>query len=96
MTAEFENGKKVRASLIVGCDGPRSKVRDLLLGEEKAKVTPLELVHSNTAVVYGDAEKAKFVRSAHPIFSMACHPDAFCFISSKFSPPTMAWLLQQE
>ncbi|KAI9690268.1 MAG: hypothetical protein M1822_009229 [Bathelium mastoideum] len=86
VTAEFENGKEVRGTLIVGCDGPRSKVRDLLLGEEKAKVTPLELVHSNTAVVYGDAEKAKFVRSTHPIFSMACHPDAFCFIAIQDVP----------
>ncbi|KAL9087409.1 MAG: hypothetical protein Q9165_006706 [Trypethelium subeluteriae] len=70
VTAEFENGKEARGTLIVGCDGPRSKVRDLLLGEEKAKVTPIELVHSNTTVSYGDAEKARFVRTAHPIFSM--------------------------
>ena len=87
MTAEFENGREVKGTLIVGCDGPHSKVRDLLVGEGKARVTPLELVHSNTAVIYGDAEKAKFVRSTHPIFSMACHPDAFCFISSESSPP---------
>ncbi|KAI9711202.1 MAG: hypothetical protein M1820_002189 [Bogoriella megaspora] len=86
VTAEFENGREAKGTLIVGCDGPRSMVRDLLLGEEAAKVTPLELVHSNTAVVYGDAEKAKFVRGAHPIFSMTCHPQAFCFISIQDVP----------
>lgn len=71
--------------MIVGADGPRSSVRKLLLGEEKAKVTPLEVVHSNTAVKYNDAEKSRFVRSTHPSFSMVTHPDCVCFIAGMFT-----------
>lgn len=82
MTATFKDGDKVSGTILVGADGPRSSVRDLLLGEEKAKVTPLDVVHSNVAVTYHDAEKAKFVRSAHPSFSMVTHPECFCIIAS--------------
>ena len=83
VTAMFKDGDKISGTMIIGCDGPRSKTRELLLGPSKASVTPLEVVHSNVAVCYDDAEKAKFVRSAHPSFSMATHPDCFSFISSK-------------
>ena len=89
LTATFEDGEKISASMIVGADGPRSSVRDLLLGVEKAKVTPLEVVHSNVAIKYNDAEKAKFVRSAHPVFSMVTHPDCFCFIASESTSMVM-------
>ena len=45
-------------------------------------MTPLEIVHSNVAITYGDAEKAKFVRSAHPVFSFAAKPGLLSFLSS--------------
>ncbi|MCJ1417254.1 hypothetical protein MMC32_003596 [Xylographa parallela] len=86
LTAEFQDGEKLAGSMIIGADGPRSSVRDLLLGEEAAKVTPLEVVHSNVAIKYHDAEKARFVRSAHPVFSMVTHPDCFCFIAIQDVP----------
>lgn len=53
----------------------------MILGSE-ADVTPLEIVHANVAVTYGDAEKAKFVRSAHPVFSFAIRPGLLSFLSS--------------
>ena len=43
----------------------------------------MEIIHSNVAVKYNDAEKARFVRSTHPVFSMACHPTVLSFISSE-------------
>ena len=45
-------------------------------------MTPLEIVHSNVAITYGDAEKAKFVRSAHEVFSFAIKPGLLSFLSS--------------
>lgn len=81
MTAIFRNGSSVSGSVIIGSDGPRSAVRSLILGSE-ADVTPLEVVHSNVAVKYGDAEKAKFIRSAHPVFSLAVRPGVLSFLSS--------------
>jgi 2-polyprenyl-6-methoxyphenol hydroxylase-like FAD-dependent oxidoreductase len=83
VTAIFTNGKQVAGSIIIGCDGPKSRVREELLGL-KAEVSALEVVHSNVAVSYGDAEKAKFVRSAHPLSSMAVKPGVLSFMSSTF------------
>jgi len=69
--------------LMVGSDGPRSKVRETILGREKADIIPLDIVHSNVAIVYHDAEKAKFIRSAHPVFSCAVSPGILPLISSR-------------
>jgi 2-polyprenyl-6-methoxyphenol hydroxylase-like FAD-dependent oxidoreductase len=83
VTAIFTNGEQVAGSIMIGCDGLRSRVREELLGT-KAEVSALEIVHSNIAVSYGDAEKAKFVRSAHPLSSMAIRPGVLSFMSSTF------------
>jgi 2-polyprenyl-6-methoxyphenol hydroxylase-like FAD-dependent oxidoreductase len=83
VTAYFTNGEAVNGSIIVGSDGPQSKLRELLLGE-KGAVTSMDVVHNNMAVTYHDAEKAKFVRSAHPVFCAAAHPTVFSFLSSEF------------
>src|SRR5436305_10446561 len=81
VAATFANGDSVQGTLILGCDGPRSKVREILLGHEKGDITPMEIVHSNVAIIYHDAEKAKFVRSAHPSFSVMVHPSLLAFIA---------------
>lgn len=80
--AYFKNGEEVSGTAIVGSDGPRSKVREVLLGE-KAAITSMDVVHNNVAVVYNDAEKARFVRGAHPVFSLAVHPTVMAFLSSE-------------
>ncbi|KAH8812897.1 hypothetical protein F5884DRAFT_786622 [Xylogone sp. PMI_703] len=85
VTAIFANGERIKGSIIIGADGPRSKVRELILGPE-AEVTPMEIVHSNVAVTYGDAEKAKFIRSAHPVFSLAVRPGVLSFLSIQDVP----------
>ncbi|TKA68709.1 hypothetical protein B0A49_03242 [Cryomyces minteri] len=86
VTATFANGTTAIGTVIIGCDGPRSVVREQLLGAEKASTTQLDVIHANLACVYGDAEKAKFVRSAHPIWSMVFHPDLFAFVSIQDIP----------
>ena len=91
MTATFKDGDKVSGTVLVGADGPRSSVRDLILGKEKATATPLNIVHSNVAVTYHDAEKSRFVRTAHPVFSMVLHPECFCFISSTYCRERLAY-----
>ncbi|PMD29379.1 FAD/NAD(P)-binding domain-containing protein [Hyaloscypha variabilis F] len=85
VTAVFTNGEVVAGSIIIGSDGPKSQVRRELLGPE-ADVTPLEIVHSNVAIVYGDAEKAKFVRSGHPVFCFAIKPGLLSFLSIQDVP----------
>ncbi|KAE9368194.1 monooxygenase [Stipitochalara longipes BDJ] len=85
VNAVFASGASVSGSVIIGTDGPRSQVRKILLGSE-GDVTTLDMVHSNVAVTYGDAEKAKFVRSAHPLFSMALRPGVLSFMSIQDVP----------
>jgi hypothetical protein len=75
----------VIGSTIVGTDGPRSKVRELLLGLEKGAVCPVDIVHSNVAIVYHDSEKAQFIRTAQPVFSCMVHPNIMSFIASEFT-----------
>lgn len=87
ITATFRNGEKHTGTVLVGADGPRSDVRSHLLGPEKAKVSPQKgVVSISTIVQYGDAEKAAFVRSAHPVWSMMIHPEAFIFFSAQDIP----------
>ncbi|CAK3928811.1 FAD NAD(P)-binding domain-containing [Lecanosticta acicola] len=82
--AVFENGNRVKGTVVVGADGPRSAVRSLLFPdspEEEVQCRHLDgLVHLSTTFSYGDAEKAKHVRSAHPVWSMMIHPDVFTYV----------------
>jgi 2-polyprenyl-6-methoxyphenol hydroxylase-like FAD-dependent oxidoreductase len=82
VNAIFTTGELVTGSVVIGSDGPRSRIRKVILGTE-ADVTPMEIVHSNVAITYGDAEKAKFVRSSHPVFSFAVKPGLLSFLSSR-------------
>lgn len=67
--AAFRDGTNATGSVLIGTDGHRSKVRELLLGAEKGSVIPIpggtQLV--GMSVCYNDAEKARHVRQLHPI-----------------------------
>jgi len=58
----------------VGADGPKSKIRELLLGIETATSKSFGVVYNMAIVKYGDAEKSLHVRSAHPVNSLAYNP----------------------
>jgi len=48
--AAFRKGETASGTIILGADGARSKVLELLLGPEKAAITPIEIVHADVAV----------------------------------------------
>ncbi len=84
VTAHFADGSSCLGDIIIGADGPRSKVRELLLGVEKSKTSVLGVVQNSTLVRYDDAEKAKHVRSGSPTIALSYHPEGiFHAISSE-------------
>jgi hypothetical protein len=85
VAAYFADGSHYRGSTLIGADGPTSKVRELLIGEEPSRNTTLGIVFNTLVVKYGDAEKARHVRSADKLTCLGYHPNGiFSFISSKF------------
>jgi 2-polyprenyl-6-methoxyphenol hydroxylase-like FAD-dependent oxidoreductase len=73
VTAVFDDGQKYTGDIIVGTDGARSKVRECLLGKEKAQPEAVDIVLYNMNVRYGDAAKALAVRK-HSIAYVGLHP----------------------
>ncbi|KAI9870313.1 MAG: hypothetical protein M1830_004384 [Pleopsidium flavum] len=75
VTAIFADGSKVTGTALIGADGARSIVRQILLGLEKAKPTTAPYIATRVTLQYPTAEQALEVRKLHPINSMAVHPD---------------------
>lgn len=81
VTAKFANGVLATGTLLIGADSSRSYVRTHLFPDQDASPTPLDITMCNLTVAYHDAEKALFVRQAHPVFSFMNHPDVHALIS---------------
>ncbi|KAK3115617.1 hypothetical protein LTR53_004875 [Teratosphaeriaceae sp. CCFEE 6253] len=67
VTAYFEDDKHLDASLIVGCDGSRFVVREMLVGTEAAHVTAMDINMLNFPARF-DADTARLIRAQHPVF----------------------------
>jgi 2-polyprenyl-6-methoxyphenol hydroxylase-like FAD-dependent oxidoreductase len=85
--ATFDDGTVVPGSLVIGADGPRSKVREFAMSStEKASVKRFPIFHTNMTVCFGDVEKARFVRQRFPTSYLALSQRSFhAFQSSKCS-----------
>ena len=89
VTAHFADGSTYQGDVLIGADGPKSKVREMLLGIEKARSSPVGINYNTAIVKYGDAEKSKYIRSFHPVALLGYNPTGrFHFISSN-CPITM-------
>lgn len=80
---KFEDGTTASADMLIGADGPRSKVRVALLGA-KAESTKSDFVCGYTSAVLG-REVGSLVMEAHPIWTMAYHPMGVCAIGCTYN-----------
>jgi 2-polyprenyl-6-methoxyphenol hydroxylase-like FAD-dependent oxidoreductase len=86
--ATFSDGTLVQGTMIIGADGPRSKVREFAMGSaEKAAVSKFPIFHTNMTVCYHDAEKARFVRERYPTSYLALSQRSFHAFQSISSMP---------
>ncbi|KAH7310064.1 hypothetical protein BKA65DRAFT_169434 [Rhexocercosporidium sp. MPI-PUGE-AT-0058] len=86
VTAVFEDGEHITGRLVIGADGARSTVRSILLGPEIAAST--RLPYSATFVqAKFKSEQALFLRSFHPLYIAAPHPNGyFAFFGLQDAP----------
>lgn len=78
VTATFSDGTIVKARLIIGCDGSRSRVRQLLISDDAVSsptTTPYTIL--NFPCSY-PATIATELRAIHPVFKVAYHPKLNC------------------
>ena len=75
MKVFFEDGTEEGGHMIIGADGSRSKVRQFLVGEEKAKPEDLPYTMVNFSAGKYTAEQVALLRTVHPIVKLAHHPE---------------------
>ncbi len=75
VTAYFADGSQDTGSILVGADGPHSATRGILVGEEKARCTPIDYA-ATMCFNKLPRDKARFLRSDphHPLFQCAPNP----------------------
>ncbi|KAJ5191485.1 uncharacterized protein N7498_010470 [Penicillium cinerascens] len=79
VSVKFEDGTEELGALVIATDGPHSTVRSLLVGEEAAKVTPIDYA-STMCFTRHTREHALFLRAQphHPLYQVAPHPNGYC------------------
>lgn len=81
---KFADGSEDTADILIGADGPQSKIRKQLLGEEKAALTKTDFVCGYASAVLGK-EVAEAMLQAHPIWAMAYHSMGVAGIGGRMS-----------
>lgn len=78
ITARFADGTEDTGSLLIASDGPHSTVRTLLIGSEKAKVTPIDFAMTMCFTKHS-RDRALFLRAKphHPLYQIASHPNGY-------------------
>lgn len=78
VTATFTDNSTVTCKVLIGCDGSRSRTRQLLIADDKLSlptVTPYTIL--NFPYKY-PAELVSELRTIHPVFKVSYHPKLNC------------------
>lgn len=78
ITAFFEDGSQASGSVLIGCDGNNSKVRELLTGPERSQKTLMGINMFNFTTKF-DADVSRMIRARHPICMNTYHPKGYMF-----------------
>ncbi|CRG85571.1 hypothetical protein PISL3812_02618 [Talaromyces islandicus] len=76
VTAVFEDSSQATGNLLIGTEGAHSRVREYLLGKERAAVIPSRIVASATVSRLPEREVSA-LRKLHPRYCIAIHPDGY-------------------
>ena len=75
MEIAFRDGTIASGSMVIGCDGSRSKAREFLVGKEAAQLEPVDLTMINWFKTGYTPEEAHLLQTLHPVFKIAALPD---------------------
>lgn len=78
ITAFFEDGSQASGSVLIGCDGNNSKVRELLTGPERSQKTLMGINMFNFTTKF-DADISRMIRARHPICMNTYHEKGYMF-----------------
>lgn len=85
-TASFEDGSSISANLIVGTDGARSTLRQLVLGPKSGVLRRLPYSATFVQARFA-AEQARFLRKFHPLYIAGINPAGlFSFLGMHDAP----------
>ena len=78
VTASFADGSTLTSHVLIGCDGSRSRTRQVLLSDEsKSSLTPTPYTILNFPYTY-PADVVAELREIHPVFKVSYHPKLNC------------------